>query len=211
MSELPHIDKGDFLTFASISKALGMPYSIESCEIEPGVWRRHPDLKVSESRSDISRDGYIGLIFYALVSGDRDILARVRSAGWKRRWTMGDRGLFDYVNIWPLIPYLYAAKWKWFPTPPVLIMGKGKTGYRAHLAAMIIMVDILLGKSYNRHTASIEKLIKHNPTNNLFRALGGMTLVIINGEHDYDWGGCEPELFDLLVRFAGQMYGGKEG
>lgn len=201
METIPHIDRGDFLTFASIGQGLGMPYDIQSCEVSPGVWRRHPDLKVSESRSDISRDGYIGLIFFAITQDRKDILDRIISAGWKRRWKMGDRGKSAYTNIWPLVPYLYAARYgAWVPTPYLPIVWKAKTGFRAHLFAMLILIDILIGKRYNKHQRSIRTLWENNKGNNLFRALYRLEYLLT--EYDYEWGGCPPEIHRRLAEFT---------
>ena len=204
---IPEIDKGDYLTFASIGRALGLKYDVAKCEVSPGVWRRHPDLLPAESRSDISRDGYIGVLFLLARMEDREEanrwLDRIIKAGWRRRWTMGDRGNFDYVNIWPLIPYIYALRYgKWIPTPPILIWGKAKTGYRAHLAAMMIMIDLEMGKPYSKHQTAISALLDNNRNSEWFLALAGFG----GREESYDWGGCPVLTYRLLVMCAREHY-----
>ena len=142
------IHKGDYLTFASIAAALGLRANgpdFRDCEIKAGIWRRHPAIG-ERSRSDISRDGYLGVLFYAVVKRNRHMVARIREAGWPRGWTMGDRGNWDYINILPLVPILYAFKWTWFPTIPTLCTPLNNTGFRAHLLALTILIEHCMGK-----------------------------------------------------------------
>lgn len=206
-----HIDKGDYLTFASIGRAVGLGLEFFQCEIEPGVWRRHPDLKPEESRSDISRDGYLGVLFYLTKYGYYHKIQDIINAGWKRGWTMGDRGNFDYVNIWPLVPLLYRGVGKSVPTIPPLAIGTALTGFRAHLCALTIMIERQMGMRRWSHKWSIERLVDHNPDNIWFAALENRILGINMNDISamwtkfdsrtgaYGWGSCPGEVFKHLV------------
>ena len=206
-----HIDKGDFLTFASIGRAVGIDeFNFFYCEIEPGVWRRHWNLQVHESRSDISREGYLGVILWCICNpGARSkrILNNIIDAGWRRKWTMGNRGNFDYVNIFPLIPILYAARFgKRVPTYPLLPIFTLKTGYRAHLVALQILMERLIGKKKWSHKWATKQLVKHNPDNVWFQILKARVhgddkdfsqeIASLNMEEAaYGWGSCPGEVY----------------
>lgn len=213
------IDDGDFLTFASIAHGLGSYLTTDqlrmyiACEIEPGLWRRHPDIG-TRSRSDISRDGYMGVVFQKVSHGDRQGIKRIIRAGWNRLWTMGDRGNLDYINIWPMIPTLYAAAYgSWVPTLPTLILDipKYTTGYRAHLTALHIMTEMEMGKRRWSHRRTMKLLYKRNPNNPWFEALyvAAMGWPNENLEYDFDmteaaygWGSCPGIVFKALTERA---------
>jgi len=208
-----HIDKGDYLIFAAIGTVLGIPgIPIDKCEIEPGIWRRHYNLQSNESRSDISRDGILGVLLYAAIKKDKKLLDRMIKAGWKRKWTMGDRGPFDYINMFPLVPLIYALRYgKWFPTIPPLAVKQMLTGFRAHLLALYIMIEMENGKRGWSHRWSLKQLIKANPNNPWFHALYNkshklsqnnvheMMKHFDNSESAYGWGSCPGEVFKKLV------------
>jgi hypothetical protein len=205
------IHKGDYLTFASIGDALELdadgPF-FKSCEVQPGIWRRHPDIG-ERSRSDISRDGYLGVIFNALVRNDHSMITRIREAGPARRWTMGDRGNFDYINIWPLVPILYAFKYQWMPTIPTLCTKFNNRGFRAHLLAIAILIEHLMGKDRWSHRQGAKGLAERNNANRWFDELDRL----VHGRpanlrrlppygRDFHWGGCPQEVFEGLVDFT---------
>jgi hypothetical protein len=217
-----HIEKGDFVTFASIAYALDvLPFNMWGdyfrCEIQPGIYRRHADLEEHESRSDISRDGYMGVIFECVVLKNQRKLKDIIKAGWKNRWTMGDRGNFDYLNIWPLIPTLYAAAYgKWIPTLPTLILDKPEytTGFRAHLTALHIMTEMEMGKRRWSHRRTLKLLLNRNPDNPWFEALYVLAMGW-NSEYlefkfnmeeaAYGWGSCPGIVFKALTLRAVAM------
>lgn len=204
-----HFDKGDFLIFASLSAALGLKLSngqmtdLYWCEKSPGVYIRHPRLW-SGSRSDISRDGYMGVIFRAVVQGDNAALDRIIKAGWSRRWQMGSRGLKVYTNIWPLIPTLYMARYgRWVPTLPTFMLNvkSATTGFRAHLTALHIMTEMLVGKRRWSHRQGLRMLCKNNPGHVWFRVLLEVYEPVPECEDtNYrSWGGCPAEVLEGLI------------
>jgi len=208
-----HIDKGDYLVFAAIGTALGIPgIPIKKCEVSSGIWRRHWDLKENESRSDISRDGVLGVLLYSVIKKDKGILDRLIKAGWKNWWTMGERGNFDYVNMFPLVPLIYALRYsKWIPTIPPFAIKSMLTGFRAHLLALNIMIEMENGKRGWLHRHSLKRLIDANPNNPWFHALYNkqhgysqtnvhtMMQTFDNSESAYGWGSCPGEVFKKLV------------
>lgn len=209
------LHKGDYLTFASIANAVGVEVDgvdFRFCEKEPGVWRRHPDIG-ERSRSDISRDGYLGVILMAVVHGRDWYINDMRKAGRRRNWTMGDRGNFDYINIWPLVPILYSHKYKWIPTIPTLCTKFNNKGFRAHLLALTILIEHCMGKRRWSHRQGAKGLRERNPDNLWFRALanlvtGGPRNYYSPGvfdEDEYHWGGCPLELFIALTNFTGDL------
>ena len=212
------IHDGDFLTFASIGTAVGvMPLdqqiTFRNCEVAPGIWRRHPQIG-KRSRSDISRDGYLGVMFEAAVNRRKDVLKRIIKAGWRRGWSMGDRGNFDYVNIYPLVPTLYMLfLGKWFPTLPTWIpdIPKYTTGYRAHLTALHILTEVVAGKDRWSHRDTMSKLYLANPENPWFITLRSLVFGLdttdyrfefSDQEAAYGWGSCPAEVFKGLTEFT---------
>ena len=201
------LDNGDFLTFASIASAVGVEVNSswhwKDCEVTPGIYIRHPELQDSQSRSDISRDGYMGVLFNQAMKGDTPTVQKIRKAGLKRRWTMGIRGDFDYINIWPLVPILYAFKWRWMPTIPTLCTPLNNQGFRAHLLALTVCIERSLGKKRWSHKQAARGLMMENPRNPWFRALS----LRITGDSfgvgdEYHWGGCPPELHEALTEWT---------
>ncbi len=205
-----HFDKGDFLIFASLSSGLGLSLlpnqitDLTGCEISPGVYIRHPRLG-SGSRSDISRDGYMGVIFKAVAQNDNDALDRIIKAGWSRRWQMGSRGLKVYTNIWPLVPTLYMARYgRWVPTIPTFMLNiKGSaTGFRAHLTALHIMTEMLKGKRRWSHKQGLRVLCKNNPGHKWFRSLLEVYefVPVVEDMNNRSWGGCPAAVLDGLIK-----------
>ena len=229
--------KGDFLIFASIALGTGVLSqkdlaTLLNCEVstkndkgewvKTGVWKRHPNLQEHESRSDVSRDGYIGLLFMlmTLEEGQRNkYLDRLIKAGWSRRWTMGDRGSFDYVNIFPLIPLIYACRYgSLVPVPkvPVWLVRKlgGTKGYRGHLTALVILIEMMIGKKSNWQEKMISALIEdaHNPwyfalasrvaDADMYTALVTTGHIPDDGYAATGWGSCPNELYKELVAYT---------
>jgi len=207
-----HFDKDDFLTFASLASGLGLGLlpvqvsDLSGCEVSPGVYVRHPRLG-SGSRSDISRDGYMGVIFRAVVQGDNDALDRIIKAGWSRRWQMGSRGLKVYTNIWPLVPTLYMARYgRWVPTLPTFMLNirGAATGFRAHLTALHIMTEMLVGKRRWSHRQGLRMLCKSNPGHVWFRTLLEVYESVPESEDtEYrSWGGCPADVMAGLIEMS---------
>ena len=210
------IPRGDYLVFAGLGSGVGLDLPIEKCEVESGVFRRH--WLPFDSRSSISRDGYIGVLHYIVANNDTVMLDRIIKAGWKRNWTMGE-GDFDYVNIYPLVPLLLALRYgNWVPTLPTISVGKMLTGFRAHLLAITILLEIRMGRKSFWHKWSMKRLTKANPDNPMFLALynyiDGYTQQNVQrlckessswNEGCFGWGSCPPEVFYAVTQFICNM------
>lgn len=222
--------KGDFLIFAALASIVcpkkispADMYSLLKCDKGDGVYVRHPELKEHESRSDISKDGYLGVIFMEVFLGRAEKIEKIIRGGWKRKWTMGKRGSFDYVNIWPLIPLLYAAKYPdKFPIliPPAFLFkfGKASVGHRAHFFSLIIMILMKLGYKKSRFTSILEFFMAKNPDNQWFAALYLKSLdcpindlglepykLPENQHHGYGWGSCPNEVLNGLIELTKKL------
>ena len=206
------IKLGDYLVFAGLGSSVGLDLPIDKCEVEPGVFQRH--WLPFDSRSSISRDGYLGVLHWIVASWDIPMLDRILKAGWKRGWVMGE-GEFDYVNMLPLVPLMYAIKYgAWVPTLPTIALGSMLTGFRAHLLAITILLELRIGKKSMWHKWSMEKLVKSNPDNPMFRALlnhiiGRTQFAVVKmckesdkwEEGCFGWGSCPPEVFLAVTKF----------
>lgn len=211
------IARGDYLVFAGLGSSVGMTdLPISRCEIQTGVFQRH--WLPFESRSSISRDGYLGVLHNIVATDNRYMLDRIIRAGWQRKWTMGE-GNFDYVNMYPLVPLMYAIKYgSWVPTVPTICVGKMKTGFRAHLLAITILLELRIGKRSMWHKWSVDKLVRNNPKNPMFRALQNYLYgrsqnsarMLCQGsdkwvEGCFGWGSCPPEVFLAVTKFIINM------
>lgn len=227
LGEIMHIDKGDFLTFASLAASLGiLPEddlkTLDRCEIKPGILRRHPELMPGESRSDISRDGYLGHLFRLVrlpVEERNPRLDDVIQAMKKTKCQVGDFGSSAYTNIWPLsLIYLAARHGGKVFTPPVFVFKPYATGFRAHLVALYIQIEMLIGKKRWSHRRSLKTLVKYNPENPWFLALfckakGRKLDIEFNelidnidpvDEASTGWGSCPNSVLIALARSVGK-------
>ena len=199
---------GDYLTFESMKAALNLPHEdFLKCEIRDGIWRRYPNLPPEKSRSDISRDGIMGLMFYCAVNGNTEIPKRILKAGIKNGFKMGERGNWDYISMLPIVPLItMCAYGKWIPTPPTLAIGKLKHGFRAHLLMLTVLIERRIGKRSWFHKKAADQLRFYNLSNPAFEAL--QNLVHDNkpttthlGNFLADWGGCSEELFGAFNKY----------
>jgi len=221
-----YIDKGDYLTFGSIARGLNLldPHEaaiVMNCEVrgKPGVFRRHPDMGPTQFRSDVSRDGYIGHLFYCLTQPGyirNQKLSDVLGAIWKYKGQVGERGDSGYTNIWPLTMIYLAARYsKWIPTPPPIATPTQYTGFRSHLLAIYILIEHMIGKRRWSHRYSSEKIFSHNFENPWFYALYCLThgnrvqrtefnrmidVISNDGKADTGWGSCPNAVLKGLAR-----------
>ncbi len=181
---------GDFLVFASLKAAIGgKDLGVRECEVSPGTWVRAPE--AFESRSTISRDGYLGLLHFCISKKDPSIISRILKAGFPRGFQQG-RALrkmgfweeFDYVNILPflghlLLVYFFLKGWPHFllriiPKLPLFLVGKSaKEGFRGHLALVLIWLEARVF-GWERlplfSRIALKSLVESNPRNAFFAA-----------------------------------------
>lgn len=85
----PHCDG---LLFNSLGSAAGLPIPVGKAEREPGVWERHPafDCYPGESKSRLSKDMVLGLMYWAHVKGEKDLLKRLHDRASDHNWQVCD-------------------------------------------------------------------------------------------------------------------------
>jgi hypothetical protein len=104
----PNVDKCDSTMEAGLLAAAGVPVNLVAAEdpTKPGRWYRRPVQypecwSASESRSTISRDMLLGVLWGAWRTGDLALLERMWDYGSARNWVMGDDsvgGLHTVMN-----------------------------------------------------------------------------------------------------------------
>lgn len=88
-------DKCDSITFSALLAATGATIDVEAAEEKPGRWLRRPTdypecWAAGESRSTISRDGLLAVMWWAWTNKRLDVLERMWAYGESRSWFMGD-------------------------------------------------------------------------------------------------------------------------
>lgn len=90
------VDKCDSLLFTALAEAVHPSgVDITAAEVSPGRWLRRPAhlpecWAAGESRSTISRDGLLGVMFWAWRHNRLDVAERLWEYGARRDWFMGD-------------------------------------------------------------------------------------------------------------------------
>lgn len=85
----------DSTTFSGLLGASGVAVDLLAAELAPGKWLRRPTAYPEcwangESRSTISRDALLSVIWFAWDRGDLAVLERLWDFGMSRGWKMGD-------------------------------------------------------------------------------------------------------------------------
>jgi hypothetical protein len=171
-SQTTKCDRSTFVAWMSV--ACNKDFGIQEYKKEPGVyWRDTSDCYgQGESRSQCSRDAYLGIIFYAYISNDIQTLEEIYDYGKDHGWTMC-QGAESATNIRDLSPILSSIlekkensekmsddwsddsqKEKAIPNP--------LAGFRGHLLAGYLWLDATY------HKGSVQSLLMqqlHNETN----------------------------------------------
>ncbi len=154
---------------------------LEAAEISDGEWLRRPVTykechKSGESRSKISRDGLLSVIYAAYVNKDLAMLERMWEYGASNNWVMGST-LHSVMNpnmislLAQAIHKLGGADHYISRQIPVLPLYNCK-GYECHLSMVqIALFGELNGKIYEHHLDFLKKLEKKNPKNILVKTI----------------------------------------
>lgn len=152
--------------------------NLQAAEIEPGKWLRRPTdypecFSSGESKSNISRDGLVGVIYRSLKNKDVAMLKRMWDYGQSHNWVMGQDGwqhsVFtpDYIALLAQALYKtsdgkydYIARVFTFPK-----MVPALPGYTSQLQAIYIKLKDELYNTYNGDIA--RKLFDQNKINPL--------------------------------------------
>ena len=170
----------DGLTFRSLGVYAGIKYPLLKQEYKSGQWHRDykPCFSVGDSRSEISRDGFI-MLFLALYNAkDLAAMNRIKAYGIKHNWIMGE-GPKEYTDILILTPVLYemidhlsfnlAGNQEEHKSEDSLM--KLDT-FRGNLLAMYIWLRGLMNGEINTAEAiALEQLYNANKNNPIYSAL----------------------------------------
>jgi len=90
-----HTDRCDATLFSGLLAASGMEVDMEAAEASPGQWLRRPAsysecFSEGRSRSTISRDSLLGVMWWAWRAKRLDVLERIYAYGESNSWVMGD-------------------------------------------------------------------------------------------------------------------------
>jgi len=194
-SQTQKCDRSTFVAWMSV--ACNKDFGIQEYKKEPGVyWRDTEDCYgQGESRSQCSRDAYLGIIFYAYTHNDIQTLEEIYDYGRDHDWTMCE-GVESATNIKDLSYILSSILGKKEKIPNPML------GFRGHLLAGYIWLDAIY------HKGSIQSLLLqqlHHETNDspYFSALyhrysndndqSGTLSRMINASGNYGWGGSPVE------------------
>ncbi len=156
---------------------------IRAAEGRPGEWFRRPldykeCFKNNESRSTISRDMLLGVLYYAVYNKDLEILEDLVDFGTKRNWVMGSDntgGFHTIMNTKMLsllgrsIEYLGSeSKLAYLP----ISFNANCEGFTCHLTALQIGLLAKINNSVSDKNLKVLKKLKNkNPNNLLYNTL----------------------------------------
>lgn len=151
-------DHCDSVLFSGLMAASGIDtIDVTAAEdpAKPGRWYRRP-VSLPEcyasgsSRSTISRDMLLGVMWYAWTEKRLDVLERMWEYGESRDWFMGDDAVGGFhTQMGPLVPLLareiYALggedHWVYRRLPLASEKDEGKTDFESHLQVLQILLN----------------------------------------------------------------------
>ena len=214
--------KGDFLTFANLAMAISMDQIsnkdlalLARCFSKNGLVVRYPEIDTSMSRSSISPDGLMTQLFSRTLHGNKSLpdwfWHCLKRGGFMRGW-----GPLEYRFM--LIPMVTALSLRFnLPLiPQPLAWARKAKGYRAELAAVYVLLDIVhRGKITERHRKFIKELWVSNslysyPSPLLRTMLDKvhvrlMMNIEIADEDRHDWGSCPGPVYRELLKFIREL------
>jgi hypothetical protein len=176
-----HVDKCDSLLYSGLIGASGIDVDLRSAEGRDGEWFRRPIqynecYSAGESRSTISRDGLLGVIWYGYINNDLKMLEDLYEFGERRDWFMGDDTVLGgHTYFTPLyrtilakaIAKLGGERHYWASVP--LFMTKCEPGYRCHLQVLqILLIGEIQGSISGDQLNLLRSICLENHNNPLF-------------------------------------------
>jgi len=174
-------DKCDSLLLTALANPSAQ---LTAAENAPGEWYRRPTIypecfESGESRSTISRDGIWGVVYWAFLNRNLDVLKQLWDYIENSGGILGKNGWQHAVVTPQLLAILAEALFqvsegKYNYSARLAIMPElslQEPGYRQHLQGIVIMLIRLLGKGESASSAI--KLSVTNPDNPFFAALAG--------------------------------------
>jgi hypothetical protein len=179
----------DSLLFSSLAATAGVPIGITAAEVSPGRWLRRP-ASLPEcfanglSRSTISRDQLLGVLWWAYRYKQVGVLERLWTYGQARDWFMGDDNASGtHTLLTPIVPLLSRLRNNlngknldsfWSSLPLASEGDQTKTGFESHLQVLQLLLDKKFRNGYSPLTLSvINKQSQRQPNNPLFQYAAG--------------------------------------
>ncbi len=167
----------DSLLFSSLYSFAGGEIEVLAAQEEPGKWHRTPtqDCYPDRSKSTISRDMLLGLLYHAISHNEGDISENLIEYGRTHSWTMGD-GPRSRTWLNPLFRKTLALldrKLNNSHHRDLLLIpdiwSVGLTGYQAHLLILhLILRDMISGKIDEMGKRVVREQYQRQPGNALF-------------------------------------------
>jgi hypothetical protein len=171
------VSYGDGLTFQGFGAAYAkrsLGDVIFSARDDDGKWHRHPKrdcYQTGSSKSEISRDGILGVLHFCFATGNMDCVRKIKSYGEAHDWVFGE-GPKDLTWIWPLS----------FLVDNILgtheldgsddALPEYFAGFRGHLLAMYIWLNgKVKGGISPVESTTLNKLASENPGNPMIKCV----------------------------------------
>lgn len=182
-------DACDSLLFSSLAATAGVPVNVLAAEESPGRWLRRPAglpecFQNGLSRSTISRDQLLGVLWWAFRTKQKDAINRLWDYGESRDWFMGDDNASGtHTLMTPIVPLLSRLRnslnnktldsfWASISLPSEV--PPPKTGFEAHLQILQLLLDKQLRNGYTKPALYIiQEQAKRQPNNPLFQYVSG--------------------------------------
>lgn len=179
----------DSLLFSSLAAASGVSINLLAAEESPGRWLRRP-ASLPEcyanglSRSTISRDQLLGVLWWAYRTRNAPALERLWTYGQARDWFMGDDAVGgSHTLLTPIVPLLSRLRNNlnskqmdpfWSSIPLVSEGDQSKRGFEAHLQVLQLLLDKKFRNGYSPLAlTTIMRQAQRQPGNPLFQYAAG--------------------------------------
>lgn len=178
-------DKCDSLLFSSLA-AIGMNEEIDilAARNETGQWFRRPSkdcFEKKESASTISRDMFIGLLYYLYEYKKTEIVEDLWNYGMENGWEMGEadsvkttlgRVIWTPATIGLLAEIRYQLNGKESFSRHLPTVYNTQPGFTSHLSLLIIsLYGKMLGGISDNQLGAVEDILKHSPNNAFAEAI----------------------------------------
>ena len=167
----------DSLLFSALLAATSVPnINIMAARDDSGTWHRQPEHRCypQDSKSEISRDMLLGVIFWAVETGQSKTLHELYDYGSSHNWIMGDgdktRTTFTADMIELLeesIAYLDGVPIK---SNSYYFIALPTTGFASHLQTIqILIIGKIRGQIQGNLFKALQSNLKRVPDNGLFQ------------------------------------------
>jgi hypothetical protein len=170
-------DECDSLLFTGLIGAAGVDIDIEAAQGKPGQWFRRPsqDCYPDHSKSTISRDMILGLLWYSWRNKRLDIVTDLFQYGRRNDWVMGkgspSRTALSPLMINTIIRIIQKLDGKAWPYISPEIWPKVEPGYQRHIQTLhLLLRGEVMGKLSGQAVDRLKANYEDEPHNILFQA-----------------------------------------